>query len=119
MMFPTIELSKQTRTTSQGPVTMRSFVCSSQSLQLLLVKHRDKLVPDANYVVTWKDAKGWGVQIGRAAWQKVTSELYWSGRPYRETERWTQDQIRVAARLAGRDWRAWLRNPPAIVRGVR
>jgi len=46
----------------------RFYVLPSASLRQLVERHAQRLLPGCNYLLTWKDAKGYGIELARADW---------------------------------------------------
>lgn len=44
------------------------MVLPSASLRDLVRKHRERFCPGCNYIIQWKDAHGYGIELARADW---------------------------------------------------
>lgn len=44
------------------------YVLPTDNLRRLVIRNRTKLVQDCNYVLTWKDTAGFGLQLAHADW---------------------------------------------------
>lgn len=44
------------------------FLCSTQAMRELIIRNRTKLLPSCNYVLCWKDAHGFGIELATASW---------------------------------------------------
>lgn len=46
----------------------RWFICPTENLRALIIRHRERLLPGCNYLLPYRDVNGFGIQLAVAAW---------------------------------------------------